>query len=86
MKLVIFDCDGTIVDSQHAIVLAMEQAFAASRLAAPDRRAVVAVVGLSLARAIERLLPSADTSQILRLAEDYKSAFATLHRTSSPAA
>ncbi|HKY87328.1 MAG TPA: HAD hydrolase-like protein, partial [Pseudorhodoplanes sp.] len=26
-KLVIFDCDGTLVDSQHMICAAMQQAF-----------------------------------------------------------
>src|SRR5262249_24082757 len=29
LKLVIFDCDGTLVDSQHMIVAAMTQAYAA---------------------------------------------------------
>jgi phosphoglycolate phosphatase len=78
MKLVLFDCDGTIVDSQHAIVAAMEQAFAASGRPAPERRAVVSVVGLSLGRAIERLAPGVDHDGVLRLAEDYKAAFAQL--------
>ena len=30
MKLIIFDCDGTLVDSQHLIVEAMNRAFEAS--------------------------------------------------------
>jgi phosphoglycolate phosphatase len=57
MKLVIFDCDGTLVDSQHHIVAAMDEAFAAERLAPPPRGAVVSVVGLSLGTAVARLLP-----------------------------
>jgi phosphoglycolate phosphatase len=48
MKLVIFDCDGTLVDSQHAICAAMGHAFATLGLPVPDRRAILGVVGLSL--------------------------------------
>ena len=48
MKLVIFDCDGTLVDSQHAICAAMEHAFATLDLPTPSRREMLGVVGLSL--------------------------------------
>ncbi len=77
MKLVIFDCDGTLVDSQHHIVAAMEEAFGAERLALPPREAVVSVVGLSLGTAVARLLPpDSGEDLIVRLAEGYKAAFA----------
>jgi phosphoglycolate phosphatase len=77
MKLVIFDCDGTLVDSQHHIVAAMEEAFGAERLAPPAREAVVSVVGLSLATAVARLVPAdVDASLIVRIADAYKAAFA----------
>ena len=36
-KLFIFDCDGTLVDSQHRIVAAMGEAFGAHGLVAPER-------------------------------------------------
>lgn len=76
MKLLIFDCDGTLVDSQHAIVAAMSDAFAAEGLAAPARDRVVGVVGLSLPIAIARLVPDAvDLDQVDRLTEAYKEAF-----------
>ena len=57
VKLVIFDCDGTLVDSQHAIVGAMTDAFQAEGLAPPPREHVVGVVGLSLGIAVARLVP-----------------------------
>ena len=41
MKLVIFDCDGTLVDSQHGIVAAMEDAFRANGLVAPSRESIL---------------------------------------------
>jgi phosphoglycolate phosphatase len=47
-KLVIFDCDGTLVDSQQAICAAMEHAFATLDLRPPSRREMLGVVGLSL--------------------------------------
>ena len=55
MKLVIFDCDGTIVDSQNAICAAMDFAFGKLSLQAPERAAVLRIVGLSLPEAFEVL-------------------------------
>ena len=37
LKLVVFDCDGTLVDSQHLIVSAMTSAYEAHAMAVPDR-------------------------------------------------
>ena len=36
-RLAIFDCDGTLVDSQHNICAAMEACFAAAGLERPAR-------------------------------------------------
>ena len=81
MKLILFDCDGTIVDSQHIIVAAMESAFAGAGLPAPERSRVLNVVGLSLIPAVTRLLPSpADSGLARSLAEAYKSSFQGLRR------
>lgn len=55
-RLVIFDCDGTLVDSQHHIVSAMHSAFAANGLGLPEADSVRRTVGLPLEVAIERLL------------------------------
>lgn len=76
MKLVIFDCDGTIVDSQHAIVAAMEDAFDLEGLERPTRAKILSVVGLSLDYAVARLLPTtSEPVQIERMADSYKEAF-----------
>jgi len=78
VKLVVFDCDGTLVDSQHGIVAAMTDAFAAEGLAPPPRERVLDVVGLSLAVAVARLVPEdSGFDRIDRMAEAYKQAFAT---------
>lgn len=80
MKLILFDCDGTIVDSQHAISAAMEAAFSAHGLAAPERSHIIEVVGLSLVSAVRELIPDREPDLINAIAETYKEAFATLRR------
>lgn len=74
-RLAIFDCDGTLVDSQADICRAMEDCFSAAQLAPPAREATRRVVGLSLVDAIRTLLPDAEPSFHVSLAEDYKRAF-----------
>ena len=74
VRLVLLDCDGTLVDSQAAIVAAMADAFVACSLAPPENAAVRRVVGLSLPAAMAKLLPQAEAIECRRLAEAYKDA------------
>lgn len=78
MVLVIFDCDGTIVDSQAGIVLSMDHAFRALRMTPPTRAQTLSVVGLSLPEAFSVLAPEAEAETRRDLAERYKSAFRDL--------
>jgi phosphoglycolate phosphatase len=71
-RLAIFDCDGTLVDSQANICLAMEQCFARAGLEAPPRERTRRVVGLSLVEAMRAMLPDAEPELHAALAEDYK--------------
>ncbi|WP_298727804.1 HAD-IA family hydrolase [uncultured Ferrovibrio sp.] len=57
-RLVIFDCDGTLVDSQHHIVAAMHTAFTALGLPLPQAEMIRRTVGLPLPVAIQSLLPA----------------------------
>ena len=75
MKLAVFDCDGTLVDSQANICRAMDETFLLSGLAPPPRAATRRIVGLSLVEAMRALLPHADDAAHRRLAADYKDAF-----------
>jgi phosphoglycolate phosphatase len=75
MKLVIFDCDGTLVDSQNAILAAMEHAFASLGLAAPSRAEMLGVVGLSLPQAFAVLAGQQTKSVQAELAALYRSDF-----------
>lgn len=78
LKLVIFDVDGTLVDSQAHIVAAMAAAFEGARMAAPGRDATLSIVGLSLPVAIARLVPDLDATTQARIVEGYRDAFARL--------
>lgn len=78
LRLVVFDCDGTLVDSQHGIIAAASAAFRAHGLAEPDPAAVRSVVGLNLDHALAVLMPEADRDLLDRLVEAYKQAFFAL--------
>ena len=77
-KLAVFDCDGTLVDSQHSICAAMIRAFEGENLVAPDRATILSVVGLSLPLAMARLLPDAEVDYHDHLSDRYKLAFQQL--------
>jgi len=75
VKLAVFDCDGTLVDGQGAVVAAMASAFAEAGLVQPDPNHVRRMVGLSLPQAVARLAPRADEQQVREAVAAYKSAF-----------
>jgi phosphoglycolate phosphatase len=81
MRLAVFDCDGTLVDSQANICRAMAEAFLLSDLPAPPAEATRRIVGLSLVEAMRALLPQADAAAHRRLAADYKDAFHRLRQS-----
>ena len=71
-RLFVFDCDGTLVDSQHNIIAAMAAAWARHDLPAPPAADVRRMVGLTLEIAIARLLPEADDATHRALAAAYR--------------
>lgn len=73
--LVVFDCDGTLVDSQHVIVACMLQAYAMHGLPAPEVAAIRRVIGLPLLECMARLSPEHAEERHLLLTEAYKDAF-----------
>ncbi len=78
MRLAVFDCDGTLVDSSANIVRAMALTFGEAGLAPPDPPTVRRVVGLSLLEAMQALLPGAQPELHQRLASAYRAAFQRL--------
>ncbi len=79
-RLAIFDCDGTLVDSQHNICRAMEICFDEAGLQPPDRERTRQVVGLSLVEAMRMMVPEAEAPDHHRLADLYRRAFQAMRR------
>jgi phosphoglycolate phosphatase len=84
LRLVIFDVDGTLVDSKAHIVAAMDAAFTANGLTPPARAQTLSIVGLSLPVAMARLAPD-HPDRIDPLVEAYKDSFAALRHANGAA-
>ncbi len=78
VSLILFDCDGTLVDSQYVIVETMNRTFRAQGLAPPTAEQTRAIVGLSLENAMGILAPHLASADHRCLADLYKEHFAKL--------
>lgn len=83
VKLAVFDCDGTLIDSQVNILRAMRQSFDRHGLVAPADHDIRRIVGLSLVESMQMLLPQAEHGLHQSLAQDYKHAFQRLRADES---
>jgi phosphoglycolate phosphatase len=79
-RLAIFDCDGTLVDSQANICMAMEHAFEAQGLVPPSRNQIRRVVGLSRYELMQVLLPDGDDALYATMAEQYRQSYLILRQ------
>ena len=77
-RLAIFDCDGTLVDSQANICIAMEHAFAEAGMVPPPRYAIRRIVGLSLFEIMRTLLPNANSAVHSEMVERYRTSYLTM--------
>lgn len=75
IRLAVFDCDGTLVDSQHMINSCMIDAFKSVNLAPPPLSAVRRVVGLPLAGAIHVLCGNDDAAPVDEMVTAYSNAW-----------
>lgn len=75
MKLIVFDVDGTLVDSQHHIHAAMTEAFEEAGLTAPTLAEVHRVIGLSLPVALAQVRPGLAAAAVDRIVQGYKGSF-----------
>lgn len=83
-RLILFDCDGTLVDSQHMIVAAMREAHEMQGVRVPTREQILSIVGLSLPEAFVVLAQGDDTYPGLALAQGYRNAFTRLRERLPP--
>lgn len=71
-ELLIFDWDGTLLDSAATIVDCIQAACADLGLPQPSRAAASHIIGLGLADALARLLPGLPAEEHPRLVERYR--------------
>lgn len=84
IELIVFDWDGTLMDSEGRIVASMQAAFRDLGLASPPATAVRGVIGLGLEEAIRRL-PGFDGEQTLaQLIARYRHHYLVADATPTP--
>jgi len=71
-KLIIFDWDGTLMDSLDKIVVCMQAAAKQMQHAVPSRQSVNDIIGLSLLNAVQRLFPKLLLSEQQALVDAYR--------------
>ncbi|WP_114391134.1 HAD-IA family hydrolase [Notoacmeibacter marinus] len=81
MKLVLFDCDGTLVDGAGLICATMDATFAEHGLPLPSTRATRNVIGRSLDLAIAELLPQGAAADVPHLVREYKENYQRIRQT-----
>ncbi len=86
LRLVIFDVDGTLVDSQGHIVASMTLAFEGVGAIVPSRADILGIVGLSLDVAMPRLAPTLSGDQHGALVQGYKDSYMDLRLSHGAAA
>ncbi len=84
IKLVVFDWDGTLMDSEARIVTAMQRAFAAQGAAPPAAAAIREIIGLDLGVAVSQLNQLLPPARIEAIVRGYRQLYAQLHAIPSP--
>ena len=74
LRFAVFDCDGTLVDSQSSIIAAVLTACEAHRVPAPAPETVRRLVGLPLDESFSKLVPGADEETCVKLGQSYREA------------
>ncbi|NOZ42614.1 MAG: HAD-IA family hydrolase, partial [Alphaproteobacteria bacterium] len=80
MKLIVFDCDGTLVDGQHLIIAAMQAACRSCDVGYPGDEAIRQIVGLSLTEAIKICHPDQSAATYLALKAGFIDCFQQLRQ------
>jgi len=72
LKIIVFDWDGTLMDSEAAIVAAMSQAYCDEHVPAPSYGAIRAIIGLGLIESISLLTPALSSEAATRVGRNYR--------------
>ena len=77
LRLIIFDWDGTLMDSAAKIVTAVRAAYGAAGLPRPSPAAIENIIGLSLSDAFRHISPGLTAAKYTELADQYRRCYAT---------
>lgn len=83
-ELIVFDWDGTLMDSEATIVYCLQMAARDLGVTEPDARRARDVIGLGLHQAVASLFPEADEPLVDALAQQYRRHFLQEDREPSP--
>lgn len=83
-QCVIFDWDGTVMDSAAKIIACMQHAASVCQLPVPTDKDVAHIIGISLAPAIGQLFSLTNTAKIQQVVDAYKHAFLAVDNTPCP--
>lgn len=78
LRLVVFDVDGTLIDSQEFILEAMRRAFIKNGQEAPTDDQTLSIIGLSLEKAVSVISPDLSEVEAIDLANLYRQSFIDL--------
>lgn len=83
-NLIVFDWDGTLMDSQARIINSMQAAIAEFDIEARSSEQIRNIIGLGLEQAIIALYPELSAQQNIELANCYRSHFFDVNALASP--
>lgn len=78
LKLVVFDVDGTLIDSQDVIHEAMTRTFTRMNRPVPTKAQTLAIIGLSLENAVAGIDPDLTKAEAIAGADLYRQSFVEL--------
>ena len=77
---IVFDCDGTLVDTQAAIIAATKAAFADAGIEIAAHLNLQRLIGLPLEEVVSRIAPTLDKSEISVMADRYRAHYDLLSK------
>jgi len=83
-ELIIFDWDGTLMDSVARIVSCMQSAAKVVELTIPSADSVKNIIGLSLPKAVTTLFPDSNKQQMEEVIAQYKHHYVAVDKTPTP--
>jgi phosphoglycolate phosphatase len=82
--LIVFDWDGTLMDSAAKIVRCFQSAAADAGVLVPAAEAIRNIIGLGLKEALDRLLPGVDETARQQVVACYRRHFIEIDNTATP--